>query len=186
LADDRHPGGAADQNDRVDISGFELGVGEREFASLQRARDERFRDLFEIVASQNFANRMTGQLDHDFSFGEIGEKLLGISAAMRALFQTWRSSWRFGQFAEQPIHERAIDIVAAEMSTPLVASTSKIPSLMLSIEMSKCATEVVDRDVPGRELVQPVGERGRSRSFTRRTTSSPRGGTVLVAWRCRR
>jgi len=57
---------------------------------------------------------------------------------MRALFQTLAIQLqRVGKFGQQPVDDRAVDIVAAEMSIAVGREDLEDPSLMLRIEMSK-------------------------------------------------
>src|SRR5260370_25563897 len=115
-ANKRHPRRAADHHDRLDVASFELGIGESKFASLQRACDQRLSHLLETVSSQMFANRVPGQFDHDFSFCKIAETLLGIfSRHPDAVPNVAIELDRIAQSAEQPIDNRAVDIVAADM-----------------------------------------------------------------------
>src|SRR5260370_28565899 len=107
---------AVDYYGRLNVANFELRIGESKFASLQRACDQRLSHLLETVSSQMFANRVPGQFDHDFRFCKIAETLLGIfSRHPDAVPNVAIELDRLRQSIQQPLDNRAIDVVAADM-----------------------------------------------------------------------
>ena len=69
---------------------------------------------------------------------ESVRRCFAASAALRALFQTWRSPNRLGgQPRQHPFDRRAVDIVAAQMRIAVGRENLEDAPLMLRIEMSK-------------------------------------------------
>src|SRR5277367_4796303 len=161
LAHDRHSGRAAHQHYCVDSGRLEFSVADCEFTSLERARDEWRGDLFEGVACEMLANRMAGEFDDDVGLGDVSEIFLGVLGSHAGAVPDVAIELEgVGYFGKEPIDQRAIYVVAAEMSTAVGCEHLEDPFLDTeNRDVESAAAEVVHRNVAGGHLVEAVGER---------------------------
>src|SRR5260370_31878071 len=106
------------------------------------------------------ANRTAGEFDYDIGLRNVGEAFLGVLGGhARAVPHVAIEFERVGKFGEDPIDNRAIDIVTAEMS--VAVGREHLEDSFLDAEnrnVKRPAAEVDYRDLASRHLVEAVGQ----------------------------
>ncbi len=109
-------------------------------------------DLFERVARQMLADRVAGEFDDYVRLGNVGKAFLGVLGGhARAVPDVAIELERVGQLGEQPVDERAVDIVAAQMR--VAVGREHLEDSFLDAEnrdVESAAAEVEHGDVAGR------------------------------------
>ena len=131
---------------------------------------------------------MSGKLDDDFRLCHVGEALLRVLGGhARAVPDVAIELERVGHFGEQPIDNRAVDIVAAQMR--IAVGREHLEDSFLDAEnrdVESAAAEIEHCHIAGRHLVEAVGEGGCGRlvhqahDFETGETAGVLGGLALT------
>ncbi len=177
LPHQRHPGGAAHQHHLVDVGRRQAGVGQRLPARPQRAGHERLDEPLELgprdLAPVGEARRTGASASVRSS---VDSRILAASAASRSSCMASLIAGQVEAVAlelrvvpgldvlQQPQHDHAVEVVAAEMRVAVGGQDLEDPVLHAQDrDVEGAAAEVVDGDHALAEPVQTVGERGGGR-----------------------
>ena len=108
---------------------------------------------------------MAGELDDDVGAGGVSEAFLGVLGGhARAVPDVAIEFERVREFGEDPIDDRAVDVVAAKVR--VAVGREHLEDSLFDAEnrdVESAAAEIEHGDIAGRHLVEAVGERRRGR-----------------------
>ena len=153
-----HAGGAAHEDDAVQLRGRHSRVLERPAAHHARLLDERADPRLEVRARQRLPVRAHGELH----LGRVGERLLGLARGGQHLGHQRGGGGGLAHGLQHALGDGPVEVVAAERR--VAAGGLHLEDAVHQLEdgdVEGAAAEVIDREGALAALVEAVGERRR-------------------------